>query len=756
MADSVSSMIIQDAGPVAQQAATETQIHKDLLDLGKQFKGFSRNTEGLAGTLEHISDIKKDLAEGNRIQQDLAQQKAEAEAKGDYELADIIGAEMAANEDRQQDLQKELNESNNKAEEQRAQQRKDNEERLFSNLGNAVMKALNQLKKSAESAMEVFISSQQAMAYSIYGLEKTGVWGLHKLTDDINDAFAGSGIVKQETFYNKLGELMQSGIVYNAEQRAYLQTISDDLNMGFSTQSSALTRLVTIYGEDITSNRMAIQDSLKEFLNQNYMTSQYIKQGFEEVSSALLEAQAWMSKENAIELEKTLQTWLGSLSSVGVSSGTVTNIAQAINELGSGNISSLSGNKLQNLIILGANRASLDYAEMLTNGVSSEFANSLMSGITSYLQEVATRESNVVKSAYTDILGITMSDLRAVANMVEDFDAAATSVTDNIYYTLTKAGGATYKTTQISNMLSNLYWQVGSGIASSEVEYLLYKGIDMISEQVGDIMEGFDISAAWWGLGGKIDPTMIAKMIPLATLLGMGGSDIIQGLFGAMGNLGSSVAQDAINVYNSLGFLYGANTTTMRGTATGDILGLTSLGASNSASMTFSNAGADEGLQQAKTSGDESNSKVYKEDESEKSEKSFDDLYEAVAGDGSNTNVLALMAQMYNLMADLPNHAFEITSDYKFASVSIGGLAATTTDFNTGGTVGSAVAGEKNPLDGILTYSVLSFTRLDSILALLQFKLMNVGGPTTAFSEGYKYNENVVEDISNVFGNYFG
>ena len=163
--------------------------------------------------------------------------------------------------------------------------------------------AVKDLKSSIDSTMKEFISSQESMAYNLNGTSRS----LSDVTSTLSNAIGTTGIVQQKKVYENLTALVRQGIVNNAEQRAYLQTLSDDLGMIFDVNNGALTRLIRLQNADLTSHRMAIQASLKEFLNQNYRTSEYIHEGFQQVSESLLEAQSLMSATNAVGLESTIQ-----------------------------------------------------------------------------------------------------------------------------------------------------------------------------------------------------------------------------------------------------------------------------------------------------------------------------------------------------------------------------------------------------------------------------------------------------------------
>lgn len=168
---------------------------------------------------------------------------------------------------------------------------------------NTVSEVGKKLKDNLDSTMKGYLKVQEAMAYNLNGTGTT----LREVTSHLNSVLAGTGIVNQQQLYTNFSNLIKSGIVYNAEQRAYLQTLSEDLGMAYNTDIGNLTRLINLQREDLSSNRMAIEYSLKEFLNQNYQTSQYIKEGFEGVSQALIEAQSLMASNTAMELEAVVQ-----------------------------------------------------------------------------------------------------------------------------------------------------------------------------------------------------------------------------------------------------------------------------------------------------------------------------------------------------------------------------------------------------------------------------------------------------------------
>ena len=361
------------------------------------------------------------------------------------------------------------------------------------NLGKALSDYSDQLTKT----MKEFVSTQEAMAYN---LDYSGR-ALSDITKTLNDTLGYSSIVKQQKVYENLTTLVRQGIVNNVEQRAYLQTLSQDLGMVFNATNGTLTRLIRLQQSDLSSHRMAIEASLKEFLNQNFKTSEYIHQGFEKVSENLLEAQSLMSASGSMALESTIQKWMGALSSVGFS-GT-DSLSQALGYLGSGNLSALSGSPLQNLLIMGAARSGLSYGDLLNNGLTSTSANQLMSGIVSYLGGMS--GSNVVKSEYARIFGLGVSDISAASNitdaMLEGIEGSV--IGTDIAELLNKTDTYIYTTQRIANLIDNFSYKLATGIASDNSKFLTYMTTDFVSHIVADAFEGVSLFGV--DIGDMID-----------------------------------------------------------------------------------------------------------------------------------------------------------------------------------------------------------------------------------------------------------
>ena len=163
-----------------------------------------------------------------------------------------------------------------------------------------------------------------------------------------------------------------------------------------------------------------MEKALNDMLTTYYKDSSYLNDLYDSVSGSLIELSATQSREQAVETEYVIQKWLGSLYSVGASSNAINQIATGLGYLGSGNVNALAGNQsLQTLLALSASRAGMDYASLLTGGLTAKNTNDLLRSMVEYLAEIAesTEKNKVVTSAFGNIFGLSLSDIKSFANL---------------------------------------------------------------------------------------------------------------------------------------------------------------------------------------------------------------------------------------------------------------------------------------------------------------------------------------------------
>ena len=304
-----------------------------------------------------------------------------------------------------------------------------------------------------------------------------------RLTDSLQNALSGQGLVSQEKVYDRLTEYVKSGIVYNVEQRAFLRTIADDIDLVFDGWTTSMNQLVRLQRQDLTANRLALEYSLQGFLNQNYQTSEYIKDSFASISESLLVSQSTMTAQNAMAYEAVVQSWLGSLYSGGANSTTISKLAKAIDQLGSGDITGI-GSDISNLVLMGAARAGLDYGAILNQGLNAGTADKLLAGITSYMSEMSGRESNVVRSQLGKLFGVGITDLIAASNVGNTKGGVSTDISG----LLSDYSGFVPVNKKFSNLLDNMMYTWGTNIASSNVGYVSYKIENILAKNFGKLL----------------------------------------------------------------------------------------------------------------------------------------------------------------------------------------------------------------------------------------------------------------------------
>lgn len=307
-----------------------------------------------------------------------------------------------------------------------------------------------------------------------------------------------SPLVSAETLYENVNTLASEGIGYNIEERAFLMTIKDAVATTFDANSESLRRLIRIQQEDSTAARLGMESYLTRWLNAYLENTEYLTQTFDTVADNLLEATAVLGSNYgagaSAEFEYVVQKWLGALTGLGLSNQTATAIAQALGEIGSGNISNLGSSGIQNLLVMAASKTSLGYSELLTKGLDAVDTNKLLYGLVDYMQTLAAYPNNVVKSALANTFGVTISDLISVSKLTTDemkniyenmmsYSNMYGELSDQLNSVTTRMGVANL----LENAFSNLTYQTGMEIAANPLLYATWKITDLIQGVTGGI-----------------------------------------------------------------------------------------------------------------------------------------------------------------------------------------------------------------------------------------------------------------------------
>lgn len=323
-----------------------------------------------------------------------------------------------------------------------------------------------------------------------------------ELTDDITGKFLRSSYVSQTELWTNIQKVVSSGIGFNLEERAYIQTIADYLVEGFDVTETNLVNAIRLNQYDLTQSQLGTRALINEFLNANYQDTSYMNSLYTSVYANIQGALSQMNYGDATEFNYNLQKWLGSLYSVGASDSLINQLASGINMLATGDVSGLEGNSsLQNLLVMGATKAGLSYSQMLTEGIDSSDINKLLGSVVSYLQDIADNTDNeVVKNAYKNIIGVGVADLRAIQNLTDAEITSLAATTQTFQDTINAAtnqvsifegsNGSSNRigvAKRIENQMANLLYSVGQQLVNSPSDYAEYRKSQMIQSIIDSL-----------------------------------------------------------------------------------------------------------------------------------------------------------------------------------------------------------------------------------------------------------------------------
>lgn len=445
---------------------------------------------------------------------------------------------------------------------------------VSNSLSNAFSSLLDNIGRKIDGYIDVTNSYAASVNTRLQGTDKS----YSQITNLISGKLFGSPYVKQTEVLEKLNELVSAGISYNVEQRAFLSAMTDKIVTTFDAANSTLLRIIRLQQADSTVARMGMESLLNKYLNATYQDTSYLTDLYDTIESTLVESISQLSTTVGAEFEAVAQKWLGSLYSVGASSSTLTSIAEGINYLASGNVQSLSSNTaLQNLLIMGANRAGLNYGSLLTGGMSTSDLNRLFAGIVSYAQDIADTDNLVVKNQYASIFGLSMSDLTALLQMGDDLSYVIeqtltySDAISEVQSQLSSVGSRTPLAEQISNVFDNIMFSAAQGIANNAGAYATWLVTNLVEEATGGINIPF-ISVMGSGVDLNATVTQLMKVgIVGASLLGQIGN-IVSGLSsgGALSLEGWGATDYTTRGTGFTGIVAGAQTTTSQSMAVGN------------------------------------------------------------------------------------------------------------------------------------------------------------------------------------------
>ena len=492
-------------------------------------------------------------------------------------------------------------------------------------MSKAIGSMATKMNDAVNTVIEDVVSHRTGIMARLQGLG--GEYDYDGLAEKVADNLATSPYIKQQDFMKKLDDAVEKGIAYNVEQRTFLATVSDKIATTFDAFDANLLRLIRLQQADSTAARLGMEAALTKTLNTVFSDTSYLSDVYDQVSAAILDSEAIMSRDDAAEYEYVVQKWLGSLYSTGVSTSTINQIAQGLNYIGTGNISALAGNSpLQTLFAMSASRAKgLSYADLLTGGLDAAKTNELLKSMVEYLQEIAENSgNNVVKSAWGDIYQMSLADMRAVSSLTNN--DISSIYAQNLSYSdmsneLSKQFDNISKRMStgemMHNVIDNFVYTIGSDIATSAVSYVMWEITDLIQDATG----GINLPAISV-FGNMVD--LSAFTVEGLIKTGIVGMNVLSSIGTILGSIGRSGGLD-MGIWGGQEYLTRGKVETTTNGWTSTTSGSTYVGSSSASDMKNSSiAGATEVAEEVSEITNANN----------KTEHTFDEFFEEVLING--------------------------------------------------------------------------------------------------------------------------
>ena len=413
-------------------------------------------------------------------------------------------------------------------------------------IGSLITSTINKGLDQVNQAIQDVTSHRTHIMTRLQGVGGSGEYNYSGLMDTVAKNLAVSPYITQRAFMQKLDEAVDKGIAYNVEQRAFLSTIKDEIATTFDAFDSNLLRIIKLQQADSTAARLGMEASLTRTLNSVFQDSSYLTDKiYENVRGALVEAESTMGRNQSTEFEYTVQKWLGALYSLGASSELISQIAQGLNYLGTGNVQALAGNSpLQTLFAMSASRAkNVDYADLLVGGLTTEKTNELLKSMVEYLKEIAedNKKNNVVKSAYGSIYNMSLADMTAITSLTSTDISSLYSqnmsyggMTDELARQFNNISKRLSTSEMIKNVVDNFVYSLGSEITQNAATYVMWQITDLIQQSTGGIhLPAISVFGNMVDLSAfTVEGIMKSGIVGLATLGQIGN------IFSSIGNNG--------------------------------------------------------------------------------------------------------------------------------------------------------------------------------------------------------------------------
>ena len=433
------------------------------------------------------------------------------------------------------------------------------------NIGGQIVSGLGSIADKMSGYFKEVISMNDAYRNQIntrlQGVtNQAGIWynqadKWSKMQRDITTKFGMSMIVNEKDILTNINKAVSEGIANNVEQRALLATLSDNIANTFNAFSQEITRYIRLSQKDTTTLMLGMESSLNTMLNQWFSDTSYLTDvKTSSVSGQLFEAMSQMSAGAASEFNFTVQKWLGSLYSLGMSQEAISSIAGALGAAYSGNVN--VNDTMQNLLAMSAARSGQSYADILKEGIDGSDVNKLLESMVGYLAEIAESPNNVVETAFGSVFGMTVSDLRAAANLARQSAAVSnqsTSIGTMLGQTeqmISTIGERLGMSGMLSNLKNNFLYTTAANLVGSGMGQFLYETITEFGNMIDTAIPGFSVLGTGVDFGGAhITDYINAAIGGLSIISGIGTA--IQGI--ASGNAFANLNPRDWNTWNGQG-----------------------------------------------------------------------------------------------------------------------------------------------------------------------------------------------------------
>lgn len=387
------------------------------------------------------------------------------------------------------------------------------------------LSALSKVAENLSGHLKDMYGSQSRMIGRLQGSDVD--W--KKSILDVTTTVGVSGVVSQKNIVAKMVELVDSGVAYNLEMRAFLAETSENIASTFDAANGTLLRMIRLQQADTTAARLGMEASLTKLFNEYFSDTSYLTDSgpADNITTAILDASATMSKDDSLQFEFNVQKWLGSLYSLGMSSEAVEKVAKGLNYLGTGDYAALSNDaSLQTIFALSASRSGgKSYDQLLKTGLNGEETNKLLRSMIEYLAEIANSQTDyVTRSAYANLFGMSVTDLTAFASLtskeIENIYNRRTSYKDLFDETQTQLKDIVSRLSVaqlVDTVIENAEVGAASLIGSNAMTYGMWKSLAVLKDYVGEIKVP-GITAMGNGIASGLDLLNLAQ----TAMAGMG------------------------------------------------------------------------------------------------------------------------------------------------------------------------------------------------------------------------------------------